>query len=454
MGNPRIRLGLLFRRWWLAVLVATVGGALLAYAFGSRISTTYEANAKVLIGHPEGLAPTYAELVKSSPVLMYALRRVKPDLSLTELRDTVRGESDQDTRIVTVDVDAARGREAIALANAIAVGLREYASTQPNTATAGVLQNSEPRVEIVDPATSATRIRPRPALLIEFGAFAGLLAGVAFALLAEARTPRVNAEEDLAAAGGPPVLGTLNAGRRAGAFAPAPTIRAGRLAAYRRLVARLALAADTDFPRTLVVVGADGGHDSAKVAVDLGLSLAFDGHRVTVADFEGGGITRFLQMDGRKRGASLFRRSSPVESTGITFDRFTLRAGSGPTLVIPRSRPGDLSVEDADTVVADLSAEADALIVHGPPPTRSRGTLSWAGATVGTFLVVAAGQTRITDLVRAVEALEPLGPKLLGAVLLTAVPDAPAPPEEPPTRRTDRATRPRSGGAAVRSRVR
>jgi tyrosine-protein kinase len=452
VGNPRIRLGLLFRRWWLAVVLATVGGALVAYAFGSRVSTTYEANAKVLIGHPEGLAPTYAELVKSSPVLTYALRRVKPDLSLAELRRNVRGESDQSTRIVTIEADAGKGSEAIALANAVAAGLRDYVSTQPSIGTAGALQSSEPRVEIVDPATSAARIRPRPALLLEFGAFAGLLAGLAFALLAEARTPRINAEEDLAAASGLTVLGTLNAGQRVGAFLPAPPVRAGQLAPYRRLVARLALAADSDFPRTLVVVGADGGHASAKVAVDLGTSLAFDGHRATVADFEGGELARYLQMDGRKRGASLFRRSDPVESAGITFDRFTLRAGSGPTLVLPRSRPGELSVEDADTVVADLSAEADALIVHGPPPTRSRGTLSWAGATAGTFLVVGAGQTKISDLARAVEALEPLGPKLLGAVLLTAAPDPSVQPGEPATRRTDR-PRPRSGGPAVRSRV-
>ena len=69
MGNTPVRLGLLLRRWWLAVLLAMVGGALVAYAFGSRVSTTYEASADVLVGHPEGLSPTYAELVKSTPVL-------------------------------------------------------------------------------------------------------------------------------------------------------------------------------------------------------------------------------------------------------------------------------------------------------------------------------------------------------------------------------------------------
>jgi succinoglycan biosynthesis transport protein ExoP len=451
MGNPRIRLGLLVRRWWLVVLLATVGGALVAYALGSRVSTTYEASAKVLVGHPQGLSPTYAELVKSSPVLTYALRRAKPDLSLAELRDNVRGESDQDTRIVTVEVDAARVRDAIALANAVAAGLREYASTQRNTATAGVVQNSEPRIEVVDPATSATRIRPRPALLLEFGAFAGLLAGIAFALLAEARTPRINAEEDLVAAVGLPVLGTLDAGRRGGAFLPAQAIRAGQLTPYRRLVARLALAADSDFPRSLVVVGADGGYGSAKVAVDLGLSLASDGLRVAVADFEGGGITRYLQLDGREGGASFFRRTGRVEAAGITFDRFSLRAWPALLLVVPRAPLRGLSIGNAETVVSELTADADVMIVHGPPPTRLRGALSWASATVGTLLVVSAGQTKRRDLAEAVETLEPIRPKLLGAVLQTTVPDPPAPLNEQRTLGTGRA-RPHSG-AAVRSRT-
>ena len=448
MGNTPIRLGLLLRRWWLAVLLAMVGGALVAYAFGSRVSTTYEASADVLVGHPEGLSPTYAELVKSTPVLRYALRQAKQDVSLAELRDDVRGASDQGTRIVTIEVDARKASEAIALANAVAAGLRQYVSTQPNTATAGVLQASEPRVEVVDPARSATRIRPRPALLLEFGAFAGLFAGVAFALLAEARTPRVNAEEDLEA-GGLPVLGTLNASPRAGSFFAAPAVRAGQLASYRRLAARLALAAGSELPRSLLVVGADAGHGSGKVAVDLGISLALDGHRVAVADFEGDGIMRYLQMDRRKRGASLVSRSDPVASAGITFDRFRLRAGPALLFAVPRSRPRGLSLEDAETVVSDLSADVDVVIVHGPPPTRSRGALPWARAALGTVLVVGAGQTKRSDLEDAVETLEPIGRKLLGAVLQTATGMA-GPIDEPSTDATDM-SRPRSGGATARS---
>ena len=213
------------------------------------------------------------------------------------------------------------------------------------------------------------------------------------------------------------MLGTLNASRRAGSFFAAQAVRAGQLASYRRLAARLALAADSELPRSLLVVGADGGYGSGKVAVDLGLSLASDGHRVTVADFEGGGIMRYLQMDGRERGASFFRRSGPVEAAGITFDRFTLRAGPALLLAVPRVPLRGLSIGNAETVVSELSADADVMIVHGPPPTRSRGALTWAPATVGTLLVVGAGQTKRRDLAEAVETLEPIGPKLLGAVL-------------------------------------
>ena len=33
MGNPRVGLASLLRRWWLLILLATAGGALVAYAF-------------------------------------------------------------------------------------------------------------------------------------------------------------------------------------------------------------------------------------------------------------------------------------------------------------------------------------------------------------------------------------------------------------------------------------
>ena len=428
----------------MAVLLATIGGALVAYAFGSRISATYEARAKVLVGHPAGLSPTYAELVKSTPVLAYALRDAKQDISLAELRDSVRGESDADTRIVTIEVDTRKGAEAIALVNAVAAGLRRYASTQPAPSAAGPLA-SEPRLEVVDPATSAMRIRPRPALLLEFGAFAGLFAGLAFVLVAEARTPRVNGKEDLAKTSGLPVLGTLDGSLRAESFSPASAVRAAELASYRRLAARVALAAGSVTPRSLVIVGADGGHGSGEVVVDLGLSLALDGHRVAVADFEGNGVPRYLQMDGRERGASLVRRLEPVACAGITLDRFTLRSGPPLMLARPRTRPPGLTVKDAEAIVSALSADADVVIVHGPAPTRSRGALTWARAAEATFLVVGAGQTKRADVEKAVESLEPVGPKLIGAVLQAGAADAAGAAHEQPTSRTDR-TRPRSGG--------
>ena len=145
----------------------------------------------VLVGHPEGLSPTYAELVKSNPVLRICAAPGKAGRFSGRAARDVRGASDQGPE--SSRSRSTRKRQAIALANAAAAGLRQYVSAAEHR-DAGVLQTSEPQASVVDPAGSATHTdRAPPAAGI--GAFAGLrLRAAAVRLLGEARTPRVNAE--------------------------------------------------------------------------------------------------------------------------------------------------------------------------------------------------------------------------------------------------------------------
>ena len=241
-------------------------------------------------------------------MLSYALRRAQTDLSLAELRDDVRGESDQDTRIVTVEVDAARAREAIALANAVAAGLRQYASTNRTpprpvpcrTLSLGSKSSIPPHRRLAsDPSRPAARVRR-----LRRTARRGCVRPLGGSSYAEDQRrggsgggwwPAGTRHTERQPAPGRVLAGTGHPSRTAGPI-PAPgreTGAGGRLG----------------FPAKPPRRRRRRGYGSAKVAVDLGLSLASDGHRVTVADFEGGGITRYLQMDGRERGASFFRRS-------------------------------------------------------------------------------------------------------------------------------------------------
>ena len=428
MGNPRIRLASFLRRWWFLIALAVVGGALVAYGYGSRATPTYEANAQVLVeDSPTSeratpvaeLLPTYAEIVRSTPVLAYALRATRSPSSVDELRENVRGESDRNTRLITIRaVDTDRTR-AITLANALAAGLKSYVSVTRAAPTPGADVQAQPQVQVVDRATSAVRIRPLSRLLLEFGAFAGLFGGLAFALFAEARSAKVTNEDDLMEIGRLPVLGSVNGAEpRAGPSFFDPT-RASleEAASYRRLATTISVANREELPGSLVVVGAERSEGSCTVGVKLALVLADDGQRVVLADLEGDTIRRFFRIDERGGGKQVVSRAKALKYRGTTLDCFTFRSGAPLVLVLPRLAPPCLSHEEAEELVTLLSLDADLLIIHAPPPSHSRSTLTWARAASATVLVVQAGHTKRAAVDEAREGLEPARSKLLGAVL-------------------------------------
>lgn len=427
MGNPRIHLASFWRRWWLLFVLAAAGGALAAYVYGSRATPTYEGEAKVLVVGPTGgvrqtagLLPTYAEIVRSTPVLAYALRAAKSSASVDALRERVRGESDRDTRLITIRADDTTPAGAVALANGLAEGLRWYVSVAPASAPdPGV--TGRMRIEVVERATSADRIRPLSSALLEFGALAGLFGALAFALIAEFRNPSVTDQQELMEVGGLPVLGSVNGAWPGAATSLLDPTRGSpeESAAYRRLATQIAVANAEKAPRSLVVVGAEAAGASSAVAAKLALALAEDGRRVVLADFEGDHLRRFFRIGERRGGGQVVKRSESLTCGGTIFDRFALRTGAPLVLALPRHAPHGLNHEEADELVTVLSGDADVLIVHAPPPSRSRGALTWARATEATVLVVRVEHTSYTNVAAARDGLAPIGAKLVGAVLQT-----------------------------------
>lgn len=420
MRNPRIHPASFLRRWWLLIAVAGAGGALVAYLSGTRATPRYEAKAQVLVqagARESAEIPTYAEIVRSTPVVAYALRSTGSPLSVEEVRANVRGEADRDTRIITIRAGDTDRSRAIALANALAAGLERYVAAAATTSAAPVTGRTQ--IELIEPATSAARVRPLSPLLLEFGALAGVFGALAFALVVEARRSKVTDEVDLLEAGGFPILGSVN-----GAW---PRMRTSLLdptrsspeewGDYRRLATRIIVASGEAAPRSLVLVGAEGAEASSAVGAMLALTLAQDGQRVVLADFEGDRIRRHFRIDARGGGAQLVKRSAPLTYRGTTLDRFALRSGAPLVLALPRQISAGLNREEAETLVKLLSAEADLLIIHAPPPSRSRGALIWARATKATLLVVRAEHTKRADVEEARDGLEPVGTKVIGAVV-------------------------------------
>jgi capsular polysaccharide biosynthesis protein len=425
MENPRIRLASFWRRWWALIALGAAAGALAAYVYGSRATPRYEAEAQVLVAGGEGatsqaaaLLPTYAELVSSTPVLAYARRTTRTPGSLDELRAKIRGESNQDTRLITIRADDPDPARAIALANGLAAGLRRYVSVTP-APSPGAHTPPTVKIQEVVPASSAARVRPVSSLLLEFGALAGLLGALAFVLVAEVCRPNVTDEDDLTELGGLPVLGSVNGVSRAGTSFPDPAQSSlEESAAYRRLASGIMVASNEDAPRSLVLVGAEGSEASWSVGVKLAFAFAEDGRRVVLVDFEGNQMRRFFRFGKRGQTAAL-KRSEPLTACDTTFDRFSVRSGTSLVLALPRGPSPTLSHEAARTLLSRLSGGADLLIVHAPPPSRSRSALTWAQAARGTVLVVREGETPRASVVTALEGLAPAGRKVLGTVLQT-----------------------------------
>ena len=131
MSTYRIGSLSLVRRWWWVVALATGAGGLLALAYGSRVAPTYEAEARLVVLAPGELAPTYAELVRTRPVLEPALHASRIALTPDELRSNVRGEADAETRLLTIRARDGDPSRAVTLANGLATAMSARVKPSP-----------------------------------------------------------------------------------------------------------------------------------------------------------------------------------------------------------------------------------------------------------------------------------------------------------------------------------
>lgn len=170
--------------------------------------------------------------------------------------------------------------------------------------------------------------------------------------------------------------------------------------------------------RSLLVTGADAETDKSTALANLAVVMAQAGDRVVVVD---GDLRRPCQHEifgvANSRGLTDWLKESGTPALVETSVPNLRLLPSGP---LPPNPVALLSGNRLAELLAQLSAEADYILVDAPPVLAVTDAALWAGKVDGVLLAVQAGRTKREHAQRAKTVLEKVQAHIVGAVLLDA----------------------------------
>jgi capsular polysaccharide biosynthesis protein len=197
------------RRYWAIWVGATLVGALAALLVFAQTPKTYEATSTVFVSVSPSIpnsasfvqqrVKSYPEIVTSEAVLAPVLADLDLDVSLANLRSRVSATNPADTTQLFVTVSGPDPEEAAAIANAVADRFADVVETL-ETPSSG----EEPvHLTVADPAVAPTSpASPVLLYLLALGVVAGLLLGLAVAIVRSRMDTALHSEDDVRRAWG------------------------------------------------------------------------------------------------------------------------------------------------------------------------------------------------------------------------------------------------------------
>lgn len=448
-----------------AAVVAGIGVGMLA-------PQSYDATARVLIGQrtqldallgassyppdPEREVNTSLELVALEPVAENVRRRLGLDVGAGALLGKLSAQIDRNSNVVSITVRDAAPGEAARMANAFALGFREFVASSSQASIEDAVTAAKERaaalpagperdtldaevrrleaaaafkasgVQVVRHATaaSATPTRSLAVNAIVAGFMGIVLAAVTVVVLART-DKRVHDEEELEEIVGRPVLAEVP--QRLGP----PSDIDGRDAfatlalslALRGLQPRSRAGAHSNGSSSLVLLVAspDRSDDTATVALGLARALADMGRRVIVieGDLREPRLASELGTEPTDGLTGVLAAGDSVEAALI---RFPWGTGGCIPAGPPTAAPGSplpqplLAGSELAKIVAGARTRADVVLITGAPIGRVADSLALAPLADAVMIVARLGATRADELERALAAFAELEVPVAGAV--------------------------------------
>jgi len=272
------------------------------------------------------------------------------------------------------------------------------------------------QASVIEAAESASPAPDQKSLYVLLAAMAGLILGLVVAFAYETWADKVESPEDLAAAGGAPVLGKapappLNLERGASPLvvASAPDSQAAR--GYRLLAARLLFANSSASLRSLLVTSPDSPQEASLAAANLAAVLSAAGRRVILVDANPAGpaAARLFGLP-ESGGLPAGGTDAPAPRPVASFPGLAVYHGG------PQADFALVSPEGLARTLAGFESQADFVLVASPSPDRVE-SLVLASQVGAVLLVVTANRIRRAALEELAGNLRSAGANLLGYLL-------------------------------------
>ena len=255
-------------------------------------------------------------------------------------------------------------------------------------------------------------------------AIIGFILAMAGAFLIEYLDDTIKTDKDITEVLGLPTLGGIvDLGDKEAPAIATDKPKSISVEAYRALRTNISFSSPDRPPRILLITSATSAEGKTTTAANLGAVFARAGTPTIVvdADLRKPRQHKLFQVDNRIGlttslvAGDLAQMNGNLKETGVP--NLQLLA-SGPR---PPNPSELLSSERMSALIEKLRADAGVVIIDSPPCLAVSDAAVLASRVDGILLVIEAGRTRREAAVRAKEALEQVGGKILG-VVLTKIP--------------------------------
>lgn len=431
--RPNEVVGAVRRRWWLVLLTALIGCAVM-FGLSSRATPTYQSTASVYFSLPYGNSASdlsqgstytqnqmasFAALAVTPAVLNPVIDQLQLGVTAAQLQDDVTAAPTADTVILEVTVTRTDPQQAADIANAVAAQLDTVVKQLSPAGPSGSASVDVDTVAAAVPATGASS--PKTIRNTAAGFLAGALLGIALVVLRQQLDRTVRTQDELARLTALPIIGVTRRFQRGSRPLVDLDDGSADAEAFRKLRTNLHFIGIARPARLVAVTSAVADEGKSTTAANLATTFAAANVSVLLieADLRRPGVSALL---GLENAVGL----TDVLAGDVSLDAALQPWGAGGLHVlasgtIPPNPSELLSTPAMGSLMTTAAARFDVVIVDTPPLLPVTDAAIVAALVDGVIIAVKAGRTTKTQILAAVASLKTVDARILGCVL-TQVP--------------------------------